>query len=187
MITDRGASEALRPDDLPESIFQPDSHFHLTGYTFSGGSRRETAKEARRLARGAGMSISVDPSSVPLLEGIGPESFLEWTSGAELCFPNLEEGALLSGVEEPEEIVERLLEYYPSVALKLGAGGAMHAGRAADSLRLPAAEVRVVDTTGAGDAFCAGFLSAWIPGKEAGFSLERGIRLAGEVVGGFGA
>lgn len=189
MITDRGASEALRPEDLPENVFRlgpSGSHFHLTGYMFSGGSRRETAKEALRRASEAGMSVSVDPSSVPLLEDIGPERFLEWTSGADLCFPNLEEGVLLSGTAEPGDIVEALLEHYPSIALKLGAGGAVYAARSAKPLYLPAVETEVVDTTGAGDAFCAGFLSGVLCGKGARVSLERGVGLAGEVVGSFG-
>ena len=75
MITDRGAGEALCPEDLPRTLFEG-AHLHLSGYTFSGGSRRETALEALRLAREAGMSVSVDPSSVPLLGEIGPERFL---------------------------------------------------------------------------------------------------------------
>ena len=52
MITDRGAGEALGPDDLPETLFAG-GPLHLSGYTFSGGSRRETALRALRLARGA--------------------------------------------------------------------------------------------------------------------------------------
>jgi ribokinase len=114
MITDRGAGEALSPEDLPEIPFRG-GHLHLSGYTFSERSRREIALKAVRLAREAEMSISVDPSSVPLLEAIGPERFLEWTRGADLCFPNLEEGALLSGAEDPDRIARELLSYYPGV------------------------------------------------------------------------
>ncbi|MGH3090012.1 MAG: carbohydrate kinase family protein [Rubrobacteraceae bacterium] len=186
MITDRGASEALCPEDLYKDLFSPDSHLHLTGYSFSGGTRRETAKEALRLAREAGMSVSVDPSSIPLLEETGPGLFLEWTSGADLCFPNLEEGAILSGVEDPELILEELLRHYPRVVLKLGARGAAYSGRSGETLFLPAAEVRVVDTTGAGDALCAGFLSGWLCGEGAGASLKKGVGSAGRVVGKIG-
>src|ERR687894_162305 len=74
MITDRGAGEALGPEDLPETLFRG-GHLHLSGYMFSGGSRRETALRALRLAREGGMSASVDPSSVPLLESMGPARF----------------------------------------------------------------------------------------------------------------
>lgn len=187
MITDRGASEALGPEDVPESFFIPDSHLHLTGYMFSGGSRLEAAKKALRLAGEAGMSVSVDPSSAPLLESIGSGRFLEWASGVDLLFPNLEEGRLLSGAEDPEDVVRKLLGHCRAVALKLGAGGAMYVDRKGRNSRLPAAdEPPVVDTTGAGDAFCAGFLSGWMSGEEPEDCLGRGVRLAGRVAGDFG-
>jgi sugar/nucleoside kinase (ribokinase family) len=181
MITDRGAGEALSPEDLPETLFRG-GHLHLSGYTLSGGSRRETALSALRLARGAGMSISVDPSSVPLLEEMGPGCFLEWTRGVDLCLPNLEEGVLLTGFEDPDRIAKELLSYYPGVVLKLGAGGALYASADGERVRLPAAPARVADTTGAGDALCAGFLANRLSGAPPTGALRRGIELAARVV-----
>lgn len=181
MITDRGAGEALSPDDLPESLLSG-GHLHLSGYTFSGGSRRETARRALRLARASGMTVSVDPSSVPLLEDVGPERFLGWTRGADLCFPNLEEGALLARTEDPERIAERLLGYYSGVVLKLGADGAVYAGADGQRVRVPAQPVRAIDTTGAGDALCAGFLEAWLIGAAPVEALRRGVGLAARTV-----
>jgi sugar/nucleoside kinase (ribokinase family) len=186
MITDRGAGEALSPEDLRGSLFRG-GHLHLSGYTFSGGSRRETAREALRLARESGMTVSVDPSSVPLLRDVGTERFLKSTRGADLCFPNLEEGALLAGVEDPERIVEALLGYYSGVVLKLGAEGALYADTDGGWERIPAAPARVVDTTGAGDALCAGFLSARLFGASPSEALRRGVGLATEAVARVGA
>ena len=181
MITDRGAGEALSPEDLPEAIFRT-GHLHLSGYTLSGGSRRETALRALRLAREAGMSASVDPSSVTMLEEVGPDRFLEWTLGVDLCFPNLEEGVLLTGFEDPERVAEELLSYYPGVVLKLGPGGAQYASAEGERVRLPSASTRVVDTTGAGDALCAGFLAAWLSGAPPAGALRRAVELAARVV-----
>jgi sugar/nucleoside kinase (ribokinase family) len=186
MITDRGAGEALSPEDLPESLFDR-GHLHLSGYTLSGGSRRETATRALGLARRSSMTLSVDPSSVPLLEAVGPERFLQWTRGADLCFPNLEEGAVLAGTENPEDIAEALLSHYSSVVLKLGAEGALYAGADGVRARVPASPTRVVDTTGAGDALCAGFLAAWLSGAAPAEALGRGVGLAAEAVGRVGA
>ena len=186
MITDRGAGEALGPEDLPRALFDG-GHLHLSGYTFSGESRREAALEAMRLAREAGMSVSVDPSSVPLLEAVGPERFLEWTRGADLCFPNLQEGALLGGERDPDRVAERLFDYYPAVVLKLGGEGALYAGVDGERVRLPAEPVRVEDTTGAGDALCAGFLAAWLSGDPAGEALRRGVEVAARAVERVGA
>ena len=181
MITDRGAVENLAPGDIPASLFG-EGHLHLLGYTFSGGSRRETASEALRLAREAGMTVSVDPSAVPMLEDIGPDRFLAWTRGADLCFPNLEEGSLLAAAKDPDQIVENLLEHYPAVVLKLGAAGARYADAEGRRSRVPAAAARAKDTTGAGDALCAGFLAAWLAGEAPDEALRRGVEFAGRAV-----
>ena len=181
MITDRGAGETLSPEDVPETLFGG-GHLHLSGYTLSGGSRRETAIKALRLARRSGMSFSVDPSSVPLLRAVGPGFFLESTRGADSCFPNLEEGALLAGTGEPERIAETLLDYYFAVVLKLGPEGALYAGADGVRARVPASPVRVVDTTGAGDTLCAGFLSARLSGVPPAEALRRGVGLASRAI-----
>jgi ribokinase len=181
MITDRGAAENLAVGDLPTSIFRG-GHLHLPGYTFSGGSRRETAFEALSLARGAGMTVSVDPSAVPMLEDIGPDRFLAWTHGADLCFPNLEEGSLLAGAEDPDQITENLLDPYSAVVLKLGAEGARYADVEGRRSRVAAATDRAEDTTGAGDSLCAGFLAAWLTGKSPEEALRQGARVAARAV-----
>ena len=186
MITDRGAGEALGPDDLPETLFSR-GHLHLSGYTLSGGSRREAATKALRLAREAGMTVSVDPSSVPLLESVGPERFLGWTRGADLLFPNLAEGKTLTGERDPDLILKKLLPYYRAVALKLGPEGAAYSDGTGDTLRVSAAPARVEDTTGAGDAFSAGFLADWLARGSTEEALRRGAGVAARAVGRVGA
>lgn len=186
MITDRGASENLSPEDLPEGLLA-DGHLHLSGYTFSGGTRRDLAIRALRLARETNTTVSLDPSSVPLLRSIGPGRFLDWTHGADLFFPNRPEGELLSGEKDPDLIAEKLLAYYPTVVLKLGPEGALYADADGRRERVAAAPVRVEDTTGAGDAFSAGFLSLWLDGHTPEEALRRGAELAGRAVGRAGA
>ena len=186
MITDRGAGEALGPEDLPRDLFDR-GHLHLSGYTLSGGTRREAATEALRLARRAGMTVSVDPSSVPLLRSVGPARFLRWTRGADLCFPNLEEGAVLAGTEDAGLVAERLVSHYPAVVLKLGAQGALYAGAGGERARVPSASSRVEDTTGAGDALSAGFLAARLSGASPAHALETGVERAAEAVARVGA
>ena len=182
MITDRAASQRLRPEDLPDDLFESGRHLHLSGYGFSHLDSRKTVIEALNRTREAGMTVSVDPSSVAVLKEIGAEQFLEWTSGAGLLFPNLEEGALLAGVTDPESIVETLRENYSGVALKLGADGAAYGREDEPFICLPAVPARVVDTTGAGDAFCAAFLASWLSDEAPDASLRRGLELASRVV-----
>ena len=181
MITSRGAGENLSPDDLPDDAFRPNAHLHLSGYLFSGSPRRETALEALRRARRSGMSVAVDPSSTSLRKGLGPARFLHWTRGVDLIFPNREEGALLAGARAPEDILDALLAHYPNVVLKLGPEGAACA-TTGDHARVPAAPARVVDTTGAGDALCAGFLAAWLADGSPRAALGRGAEQAARCV-----
>ncbi len=186
MITHRGASDNLNPNDLSKELFQNRNHLHLSGYTFSGGTRRASAHRALNLARDTTMTVSVDPSSVPLLGDIGPENFLQWTAGADLIFPNHEEGALLTATDDPEDIADALLNHYPAIVLKLGAGGALFADIDGTRIRLPAARTKAVDTTGAGDALCAGFLAAWLRDATPAEALKSGLVTAARVVGQIG-
>ena len=181
MITDRGAVENLGPEAIPTSLLSG-GHLHLVGYTFSGGSRRETALGAMRLAREADMTISVDPSAVPMLEDIGPDRFLAWTHGADLSFPNLQEGSLLAAAEDPDQIAEKLLHHYPAVVLKLGSEGASYTDAEGRRSRVPATTARANDTTGAGDALCAGFLAAWLAGEAPEEALRRGVGFAARAI-----
>lgn len=182
MITDRGAGENLATGDLPENLFTPHTHLHLSGYLFSGESRKETAVEALRRARDADMSTSVDPSSESLLRQIGPDRFLQWTEGVDLCFPNHQEGKILSGAQDPGHITAALLQNYLSVVLKLGPAGALYAGRYEEQIHLPAQRTQARDTTGAGDAFCAGFLAARHSGASPKQALREGTKLASKVI-----
>lgn len=186
MIIDRGANLTLRPDDLPAALFQPGRHLHLSGYSFFEDGTRRVALEAQRRARAAGMTVSLDPASVSLLRDVGAARFLEWTHGADLLFPNLEEGALLTGIESPEAIATALCAAYGAVALKLGAGGAIYADGGA-VVHLPAVPASVVDTTGAGDALCAAFLAAWLAHATPAEALQQGLALAAQVVERVGA
>jgi len=102
MLTDRGANLGLRVEDLPTEVFQPGACLHLSGYTLADPRTRTVARTAIGLARDHAMIVSVDPASASLLRDIGPHRFLEWTRGADLCFPNLDEGRLLSGETDPE-------------------------------------------------------------------------------------
>src|SRR5581483_479241 len=106
-------------------------------------------------------------------------SFLAWTGGVALCFPNLDEGQVLSGERDPAAVAQTLTRSYGAVALKLGAGGAIWA-RAGEPIVARAAEPApaVVDTTGAGDAFCAGFLARWLAGADPADALHAGLRHA---------
>ncbi len=180
-LTDRGANQNLSMSDFPWELFSRPGCFHLSGYSLLEEQTRLVALRCLEKARQEGMLISVDPSSTSLLREIGPARFLDWTRGTQLCFPNLEEGQLLSGETDPTVVAMFLAEWYGEVALKLGAAGAIWAKRSEPLIMVPAFKVEVLDSTGAGDAFCAGFMGHWLKGAPPQNALLAGARMGAEV------
>ena len=189
MMSDPGANAALSPDDLPKDLFTPGCHLHVSGYTLLNTGSRQATLAAISLARRAGMTISVDGASSAPLERAGAEPFLQMTNGATLLLVNAEQGRVLTGRPEPEQAARVLNAWYPHVVMKLAAQGALfYANGRPEPVRVPAPPVeRIVDRTGAGDAFCAGFLPAWLDKKPPGEALTSGCRLAAMALGLVGA
>ncbi len=187
MLSDRGANLSLTPSALPQALFEPGAVLHLSGYALLAPETRPAALAALALARSRSMRISVDPASGSMLAAAGPADFFAWTAGADLCFPNLEEGRLLTGRADPGEIAQGLCRHYTEVALKLGAEGARWAHANGAAVECAAHLVTEPDTTGAGDAFCAGFLSRWIEGAPADEALAAAVRLGADAASRVGA
>ncbi|HVB42183.1 MAG TPA: sugar kinase [Streptosporangiaceae bacterium] len=189
MLSDPGANAALSPDDLPKDLFTPGCHLHVSGYTLLNTGSRQATLAAISMARRAGMTISVDGASSAPLERAGAEPFLQMTNGATLLFVNAEQGKVLTGRSEPEQAARVLNAWYPHVVMKLGAQGALfYANGRPEPVRVPAPPVeRIVDRTGAGDAFCAGFLPPWLDKKPPSEALTSGCRLAAKAMALVGA
>jgi len=187
MFTDRGANAALGEADLPDGVLDDAALLHVSGYQFFEPATRRLIRDLWARALDAGVETSVDPASVAGLSEVGAAPFLEWTSGARFVFPNLDEARLLSGREEPEAMVAELLETYPVVALKLGPAGALVASLDGLRVHVDAAPVHSLDSTGAGDAFCAGFLSCWAAGGDLESCALDAVSVAAKAVGQLGA
>lgn len=179
MLTDRAANLKLVPADVPSSLLEGASLLHITGYSLFEPAVRETMLEILACARLSDTPISVDPSSVSLLHDVGVENFLSWTAGAELAFPNRDESAALTGTSDPMLAAVRLTEHYRIAVVTLDGDGAVVACRGSEPVLVPAERVNALDSTGAGDSFCAGFLDHWtrtgdhVGAARAGGTLAR--------------
>ena len=150
MFTDRGANRGLRAADCRRDCSTGQQLLHVSGYQLFEPGTRSAVRDLWATALEAGIPTSVDPASVSGLREVGAQPFLEWTSGARLVFPNLEEGRVLTGLDDPGAIVVALLESYPIVALKLGAAGALVAATDGRLVPVAAQPTEVVDCTGRG-------------------------------------
>jgi sugar/nucleoside kinase (ribokinase family) len=187
MLSDPGANAVLSPDDLPKDLFTPGCHLHISGYTLLNEGSRQAAVTAMERALQADMSVSVDGASVAPLERMGAEPYLDLTGGATLLIVNGAQAAVLTGRDDPMQAIRVLTAWYPEVVVKLGPDGAIFAnGR--DPVHHAAQPVeKLVDGTGAGDAFCAGFLPPWLDKKPPMEALASGCRLAARALGLVGA
>jgi ribokinase len=190
MVPDPGANDRLAEGDLPDEVLVPGAHLHLTGYSLVRDGSRPAARSAITRALERGMTVSVDPSSAALLS----PGFLDELAGVGLLLPNIEEAVALSGEEDAEGAAMVLARRVPEVAVTLGAGGALWTnGRSL--CRVAAAKVptqgsgqgggvagAALDSTGAGDAFAAGFLIARLSGAGPEAALQAGCRLAAVAV-----
>jgi sugar/nucleoside kinase (ribokinase family) len=181
MLPDRGANDALAEADLPRDLFVPGHHLHVSGYTLLGDGSRAAGRAALARAAMAGMTVSATTSSAAPLAAAGVDTFLGWVSGIDLLVANLDEARVLTGEHDPRAAAAALAAHVREVVVTCGAEGAVWA----DGLVVAtaaAARVDVTDTTGAGDAFTAGFLAEWLLHPEPETALAAGNRLAATAV-----
>ncbi|WP_158804372.1 MULTISPECIES: carbohydrate kinase family protein [unclassified Acidisoma] len=174
-FTDRGANDGLCVEDLPDALLDGADLLQVSGYALITPSPRSAVLNLMARARARRVKVTVDPGSVSFIEEVGAANFLSWTRGASICFPNSEEAALLAGTPDREEQFAILGKYYELVVIKLGNAGAIAGGLMRDRWAQPAPTVEVLDTTGAGDAFLAGYLSEHLGGGAIERCLSRGV------------
>jgi sugar/nucleoside kinase (ribokinase family) len=180
MLTERGANTLLDPAWVTDDLLAGAAVLHITGHALLNDAGAPGIAALIGRARAAGVTVSVAPGSAGFIADYGPERFLGAMAGADILFPSLDEGRLLTGLDSPEDVAGAL--EFPTVVLTLGAAGVIvrHPG---GSTGVHAVVVPVVDPTGAGDAFCAGYLDAWVRTGDPVESARAGALVASRAVG----
>jgi sugar/nucleoside kinase (ribokinase family) len=179
----RSGDYQLTPDEVPEEAIQRARLLHTTTWPLSRQPSRSAVLRAVQLAHQLGRPASIDPNYSPkvwpdhqdalrTLEAVYPYITLTKASLDDA-------GRLFGPGGTPEDYIRRFHDLGPeTVVFTLGKEGSLLSQRGQALVHLPARPVKVVDATGAGDSFWAGFLTALLDGQPP----ERCLRFARQVV-----
>ncbi len=188
MNTCPGASHELTTQALDPELIRSAAITFLEGYLWGPERPRAAMLEAARIAHEAGRTVAFTLSE-SLCIGNRREGVMGMIDAGlvDILFGNEHEVAHLTGCSSLSDCIEALASKVGTLVITRGADGAIgvengvHAEIAARPIE------RVVDTTGAGDLFAAGFLAGRCSGRDLGASLETGAIAAAEVISHFGA
>jgi sugar/nucleoside kinase (ribokinase family) len=188
MNTCPGASHELTPEALDPGLIRSASVTFLEGYLWGPDRPRAAMLEAARIAHSAERTVAFTLSESLCIgdrrEGV--RGMIE-AETVDTLFGNEDEVRHLTGCRELSECIVVLSKHVGTLVITRGAHGAV-AVEKDYMVEVPAAPVeRIVDTTGAGDLFAAGFLAARCRGKPLKACLETGSIAAAEVISHFGA
>ena len=182
MLTERGANAALSANDLPEELLEGAAILHLTGYSLLDGPRAAGVQRLVERAHAAGVVVSMNAGSAGFIADFGPAAFVEAISGVDILIANADEAALLCGETVPERIAASLGDRYGTAVITQGPAPVLVARRRTKLQKLLVPTVRVIDTTGAGDAMAAGFLHHWVRTGDAVAAAAAGVAVASRAI-----
>jgi ribokinase len=177
MIPDAGANANLSATHIESAGLSASDHLHLSGYALLSASARPAALVALDRARNVGASISIDVASSAPIIGTGSDHVLRWLGTDLLVFANLDEARALTGERDAMSAAQELAERAGAAIVKTGRQGAIWAADGA-VIEVSTVPIEPRDTTGAGDAFAAGFLARWTSDNSPVESIREGHRLA---------
>ena len=171
-----GANARLTLEDIEYTMVEAGSILHVGGSLVLPGIDGQPTAELLRHARLAGVITFLD--TVWDDTGRWMEILAPCLPEVDYFVPSLSEAQALTGLDAPIEIARALLEKgVKTVGLKMGEDGCLVMSGDGQVIRLPAFQVDMVDATGAGDAFAAGFIA----GVWHGWSMEKTARFANAV------
>ena len=155
-----GASIELSPDDIKPELLDGWDIFYIEGYLVANPNM---LRKAISTAKAQGMTIAIDLASYNVVEE-SRDFLLELVNEyVDIVFANEQEAFALTGME-PEDALHYLAERCDIAVVKVGAKGAF-IQRGDEIVTIPPMQAQVVDTTGAGDMWAAGFLAGLVKGE----------------------
>ena len=189
MNTYRGAAHELSAKVLDPQQIRDAAILYLEAYLWRSAGPRAAMDEAMRIAHEAGRKVAFTLSDIACINPHRTEMMAMLESGAiDLLFANENEIKELAGTDDRETAIATIQDKVPLLVVTCGADGAMAVEKGVRaSVPIARLGTGVVDTTGAGDLFAAGFLFGQCRGRSLEDSLRMGAIAAAEVISHLGA
>ena len=185
MSTFLGAANQLTPDDVDEALVASSAIVYLEGYLFDPEPARAAFSKAAKAAHGAGRMIALTLSDA-FVVGRHREGLLAFLPEVDLLFANEAEALALMETDDFDTAAEGLAKLVKIAAVTRGAqGSVVLAGKERTTVDAYSTD-DVIDTTGAGDQYAAGFMFGLARGYELSRCARLGHLAACEVIGHYG-
>jgi sugar/nucleoside kinase (ribokinase family) len=185
MFPDNGANSGLHIGDLPE--LDDFNAVYLSGYSPLDPLSLPGVMAMIAKIKDATLPIYFDPASVGSMMRVSLDVVKSWIQMMDVLLLNEEEAIYLTGETDSEKAIELLLQDCETVVIKRGSLGAIGKTRGSILVSVPAKLTEVIDTTGAGDSFAAGFIAHYALNKNMQQGLEAGTAVAARCVAIVGA
>ena len=169
-----GANAKIVPGDIKWDDAPTATHFHLGGSLLLEGVDGAGTAQLLKEAKDRGMTTSMDIIGVP---GKDYDAlFAEAYAFLDYLLVNDDDVMLLAGADSVEEAMDIMLDKgVNACVITVGADGAVYKDSEGQAFSRPSHQIDVVDTTGCGDAFSAGFIAGVVLGKSMENAVEMGI------------
>ncbi len=185
MFPDSGANSGLSAKDLPP--LEEFDAVYLSGYALINPKSRKNVLEMVAQIKAHSIPIVLDPGTVGALRNIPTSILNDWIALADVLILNEEEAFYVADEKDIEGALVKLAAVTPLVVVKRGERGAIAIFERVMIVEVPAEEVEVIDTTGAGDSFAAGFMSSWFSDPNLEVAIKNGISQATTCIASVGA
>lgn len=159
ILTYPGTMFELCYSDLDLDYLRSARHFHLSSLYLHRGLLPDVPRLFREM-KAAGLTTSLDTNDDPDDQWAGLDELFPYV---DIFLPNQREACRITGTDDAQGAIERLARRVPTLAVKLGAEGAL-LRLGAHEIKAAGKKVDVVDTVGAGDSFDSGFLHKFVQG-----------------------
>lgn len=187
MNTFLGAGQFLPASALDEELIASAAILYLEGYLWDPEEPRRAMRRAIEVARNAGRKVAFTASESFVIDRHGDDFRAMIDDGLiDILFVNESELATLTGEDDFDTGFDSVAAKVPVLVATRSAKGAVASAHGERAVTAAAPVAKVVDTTGAGDQFAAGFLAGYAKGERLEVCLKRGAIAAAEVISHYG-